>query len=137
MWEDRTLDEAIQRVLDEGRVKREIVQYLARQEHWFFSSIVVAALEGDPHWIPVEISEVPTMQIFANYSPLDDTFGVLRFDGKQRYYALNGQHRLSAIKALIDRDSDTWRDAPPGFAEEEISVIVVVPGENETFREFS
>ena len=136
VWKDRTLDEAIQRVLDEGRVKKEIVQYLSRQEHRFFSSIVVAALHGNPQWIPLEISDIPSMQLFSGYEPLSNTFGVLRFDGRQKYYALDGQHRLSAIKALIDRKSDTWRLAPTGFAEEEISVIVVVPSENETSQDF-
>ena len=132
VWNDRTLDEAIQRVLDEGRVKKEIVQYLTRQEHRFFSSIVVAALDGNPQWMPLEVSDIPSMQLFSNYEPLSDTFGVLRFDGRQKYYALDGQHRLSAIKALIDRRSDTWRKAPQGFADEEISVIVVVPAEGES-----
>ncbi len=136
VWENRTLDRAIQRVLDEGRVKKEIVQYLSRQEHRFFSAIVVAALKGNPEWVPVEISDIPSMQLFSNYGPLRDTFGVLRFDGKQKYYALDGQHRLCAIKALIDRDSDAWRDAPKKFDEEEISVIVVVPAEQEKDEEF-
>ena len=41
--EDRTLDEAIQRVLNESRVKKDLVEYLKRQPDRFFSSIVVAA----------------------------------------------------------------------------------------------
>ena len=136
VWKDRTLDRAIQRTLNEGRVKKEIVQYLSRQEHRFFSSIVVAALEGNPHWIPLEISEVASMQVFSGYEPLNDTFGVLRFDGRQKYYALDGQHRLSAIKNLMDRNSEAWRLAPKGFADEQISVIVVVPAEDEDNEEF-
>ena len=131
VWNDRTLDDAIQRVLEEGRVQKEIVQYLTRQEHRFFSSIVVAALDGNPQWIPLEISDVPSMQVFSGYEPLSNTFGVLRFDGRQKYYALDGQHRLSAIKVLLDRNSDAWRNAPPRFSDEEISVIVVVPHEGE------
>lgn len=136
VWKDRTLDQAIQRTLNQGRVKKEIVQYLSRQEHRFFSSIVVAALEGNPQWIPLEISDVPSMQVFSGYDPLSDTFGVLRFDGRQRYYALDGQHRLSAIKTLLDRESEVRRDAPKGFADEQISVVVVVPGEHENDDEF-
>ena len=136
MWADRTLDEAIQRVLDEGRVKKEIVQYLTRQDHRFFSSIVIAALGGNAEWIPLEISEVPSMQLLSNYEPLQDTFGVLRFDGRQKYYALDGQHRLCAIKALIDRNSKDWRDAPLSFPDEEISVIVIVRAEGLPEAEF-
>ena len=136
VWDDRTLDEAIQRVLDEGRVKKEIVQYLTRQEHRFFSSIVVAALEGNPHWIPLEIADIPAMQVFLGDGVLEDTFGVLRFDGRQKYYALDGQHRLAAIRTLIDKKSTEWKDAPKGFPDEEISVIIVVPSTGESPEAF-
>ena len=36
VYEDRTLDEAIQRELKEGRVKKEIVSYLKNQKNRFF-----------------------------------------------------------------------------------------------------
>ena len=48
----------------------------------------------------------------------------------------DGQHRLSAIKALIDRDSDARRDAPQSFPDEEISVIVIVRPEDLPEEEF-
>ena len=35
VYEDRTLDEAIQRTLNEGRVNKEIVEYLKRQRGSF------------------------------------------------------------------------------------------------------
>ena len=38
VYEDRTLEEAIQRILNESRVKKEIVEYLKRQPDRFFSS---------------------------------------------------------------------------------------------------
>ena len=53
---------------------------------------------------------------------------MLRFDGGQNYYALDGQHRVTAIQTLLS-DSDQ-RDrlgisVPEGFGEEEISVIIM------------
>ena len=105
VYEDRTLDEAIQRTLNEGRVKKEIVEYLKRQQDRFFSSIVVAALEGDPMFYPVEITDNPQFAIFRDDRRLNEAFGVLKFDGTQKYYALDGQHRLSAIKTLLDRNN--------------------------------
>lgn len=103
--DDRTLDKAIQRVLDESRVKKDIVEYLKRQPNRFFFSIVVATLHDD--------------------QKLNDAFGVLKFDGTQKYYALDGQHRLSAIKTLLDRTEAASDGAPIGFENDEISVIVV------------
>ena len=136
VYDDRTLGEAIQRVLNEVRVKRDIVAYLARQPDRFFSSVVVAALQGNPQWYPVSIEDDDRFALFRGDARLNETFGVLSFDGTQNYYALDGQHRLAAIKALVDSNSDVAVDAPQGFKNEEMSVIVVVPDEAESHKEF-
>src|SRR3954466_11448120 len=125
IYEDRTLDEAIQRVLDERRVKGPIVSYLKRQPYRFFSSIVVAALEGDPTFYPVEITDDPRFEVFRDDKNLNNTFGVLRFDGDQKYYALDGQHRLAAIKTILDPKEELSEGAPADLPSDEISVIVV------------
>ena len=109
LWEDRTLSEAIQRVLDESRVKQQIVNFLARRDDRFFSSLVVAAIGGNPSFSPIETR-------FA------DTFGELTFQVEPRYFALDGQHRLRAIQELMADPAG----APSGFGEEQLSVVVVV-----------
>ena len=109
LWEDRTLSDAIQRVLDESRVKQQIVNFLSRRSDRFFSSLVVAAIGGNPKWTPME-------------SRFGETFGELSFEVDPRYYALDGQHRLKAIQELLADPAG----APPGFSDEQLSVIVVV-----------
>lgn len=136
--DDRTLDEAIQRILDKSRVKKDIVEYLKRQPNRFFSSIVVAALEGNPQFYPVEITEDPQFAIFRNDRRLNEAFGVLHFDGTQKYYALDGQHRLSAVKTILDRNNPLSDGAPEDLSNDEFSVIVIVPNRddsNETFMQ--
>ena len=123
IYDDRTLDEAIQRELNEGRVKKEIVSFLTRRPDRFFSSVVVASLGGNPRFYPVSVSDEPQFAMIADQG-LDEGFGVLTFRGDQQYYALDGQHRLRAIKAVIDREDDV--QPPEGFANEEISVLVIV-----------
>jgi len=123
--EDRTLDEATQRVLKEGRVRKEIVSYLARRPDRFFASIVVATMGGSPKFYPVTITDDDRFQVFVDQG-LDEAFGVLTFSGEQKYYALDGQHRLSAIKVLMDRNDPDSQNAPEGFEDEEISVLMVV-----------
>lgn len=136
VYTDRTLGEAIQRILKTRRVKTEIVRYLKRQKDRFFSSLVVAALDGDPTFYPVNIADDPQFQIFRDDQRLNESFGVLRFDGTQKYYALDGQHRLAAIKALCDRADPDSDEAPPGFDNDEYSVIVVVPSQDDTDQVF-
>ena len=136
VYEDRTLDEAIQRVLNESRVKNEIVEYLKRQQDRFFSSIVVAALEGNPMFYPITITEDPQFAIFRDDRRLNETFGVLKFDGTQKYYALDGQHRLSAIKTLLDQNNPLSDGAPDDFENDEFSVIVIAPRIEDTYEGF-
>lgn len=131
VYEDRTLDEAIQRALNETRVKRDIVTYLKRQEDRFFSALVVAALDGNPKFYPVQITANDQFQIFADDDKLNDSFGVLRFDGTQKYYALDGQHRLAAIKTALDKNDPLSAGAPNDLGDDELSVVVVVPREED------
>ena len=124
---DFTLDEAIQRTIKESRVKKEIVTYLTGRDDRFFASLVVAAVGGSPKFYPVSVSDDPQFEIFADEESIEQSFGVLRFSGDQNYYALDGQHRLKAIKTLLQPDDETERIEPPsGFENEEISVLMVI-----------
>ena len=109
LWEDKTLSDAIQRVLDESRVKQQIVNFLSRRSDRFFASLVVAAIGGNPQWNAIS-------------SRFGESFGELSFEVDPRYYALDGQHRLKAIQELMADPAG----APQGFADEQLSVIVVV-----------
>ncbi len=133
VYEDRTLDEAIQRTLRGSRVEEEIVEYLRRRPDRFFSSIVIAALEGNPMFYPVEITDDLQFAIFRDDQRLNQAFGVLRFDGTQKYYALDGQHRLSAIKTLLNQMTN---DAPERFEDDEFPVIVIVPNQEDSDETF-
>lgn len=124
---DFTLDEAIQRAINERRVKHGIMTYLTGRSDHFFSSLVVAAVGGSPKFHPVRISDEPQYEIFADEEHLNESFGVLRFSGGQIYYALDGQHRLKAIKSLLEPEQGAERvSVPQGFADEEISVLMVI-----------
>ena len=79
-----------------------------------FASIVVAAIGGEPTWTTIG-------------TRFGEVFGELSFQVDPRYYALDGQHRLRAIQELM---SDLT-GAPPGFDQEELSVLVVVREDQE------
>ena len=114
-WEDPTLSDAIQRELDESRVKRELVNYLSHRDDRFFSSLVVAAIGGNPTFEPAIPPDWLKSKSFR------DSVGLLAFDDNPKYYALDGQHRLRAIKELLAYPSAL----PEGFGSEQVSVIVV------------
>ena len=128
--DDKTLDKAIQRSIQLSRAGKQIVNYLVKNEQRFFNSLVVAALDGNPSFNEVKIDEG-----FALVKDmLPDTFGVLTFDDSLKTYALDGQHRLFAIQSLINGTTDS--PPPPGFRDERINVIFVVPSENTSRDDF-
>lgn len=90
----------------------EIREYLLHNEHHFLGSLVVAAVGGNPEYTPVEM--VDSEGLLAG---VDREFGVLTFDGAHQFFALDGQHRLRAIKDAILKE--------PSLAAEDIGVIVV------------
>ena len=129
IYEDRTLSDAIQRTLRQNRVKKEIVGFLSRRDDRFFSSIVVAAMDGEPAWHPVTMDTRVVPEIFSSTRTLNDSFGVLSFGDEPKYYALDGQHRVAAIKLLVNGEVD---DQPPvSFEEDMLSVIIVLREEHD------
>ena len=129
IYEDNSLNDAIQRDLDEGRVKREIIKYLTNREDRFFSSIVVASLGGKPTWHSVAMNTTVVPKIFADSKALGDSFGVLSFDDTPKYYALDGQHRVAAIKSIVKQDADVR--PPAEFDKDLVSVIVMLREDHE------
>ena len=125
--EDFTVDQAIQRSIAEGRVKKEIIAFLTSRSDRFFSSLIVAAVGGSPKFYPVSIADDPEFAVFADEESIEQSFGVLRFSGSQNYYALDGQHRLKAIKTLLQPEDESERvDPPRDFENEELSVLMVI-----------
>ena len=124
IYPDRTLSNAIQRELRQRRVRKEIVGYLANRSDRFFSSIVVAALDGDPAWTSVEMDHDAVPEVFSKMAGMNEAFGILSFGDEPKYYALDGQHRVAAIKLLVSGDAEM--NPPPGFDNDLLSVIVLV-----------
>lgn len=135
MQEGSGLAEALQRDLDANRSSRQIVTYLQETPDRFFNSIVIAGIGGKPKWFPVDMAEDPRLAMLGD-GELSSSFGVLRFDGTEDMYAIDGQHRLYAIKKMTDPTSDAYINRPKDFENEELSVVLVVPGDVEDRGEF-
>lgn len=108
------LNELIQREIGK-RVESEMVPYLLDQPQHFYGALIVAVYGGKPEFREVKVSD--------GHELIDDTeassygFGLLRFDGSQIYYALDGQHRLRSMQIACERN--------PDLRNEEVAVIIV------------
>jgi DNA sulfur modification protein DndB len=114
------LNSMIQRGLS-ARTK-EITEYLLRSDHRFLGAMIVACWGGSPKYLEVQMADPEGI-----VAKLDDAFGILTFDGSQRFFALDGQHRLRAIKDALNKDAS--------LANEDICVLIVSHFETDLGRE--
>ena len=135
MQEGSGLSAALQRDLDANRSTKQIVSYLQQTPDRFFNSIVIAGIGGKPRWFPVDMADDPRLALLGD-GALNSAFGVLRFDGDEKYYAIDGQHRLYAIQQMCDHTTEAYLHRPENFENEELSVVLVVPGDAEDRPEF-
>lgn len=110
---NKDLDELIQRALQD-RVQKEMVPYLLNEPQRFYGALVVAVYGGEPEFSLVRVDE---HQLLDDKERSTYGFGLLRFDGSQIYYALDGQHRLKSIQEALHLN--------PDLGKEEITVIVL------------
>lgn len=104
-----------------GRTK-EITDYLLSSQHRFLGSLIVAAWGGSPEYTSIAMDDPEGL-----LTGIDRGFGVLTFDGTQQYFALDGQHRLKAIKDAIK--------ANPEIGKEDVCVLLVSHFDTEDGRE--
>ncbi len=100
--ENEALSDMIQRHLKKGRATQ-IADYLKRQPEHFFNSLVVATYGGQPSWYA--LSDVRSKTARRELKNLtEDTVssvGFLTLTGREKLFALDGQHRLAGIKKAI------------------------------------
>ena len=99
------LDERMQRELRASTRVAPMVEYL-KQAYRFYSPLVVALKGGNPVFVPIEMAN-PDQEQMVDVGAFD--FGILRFDGTQDYFVLDGQHRLASLGAAIDHGNDEVR----------------------------
>ena len=101
----RELSKEIQRQVKKKRGK-EIAEYIRTQPEYFFNSLVVAVYDGEPRWHAQK--NISASEEYLN--DLDEetigSIGFLKFDGGEQLFAIDGQHRLAGIKALLKDDPE-------------------------------
>src|SRR6266704_1403053 len=114
--ERRELKTWIQREIRAERLEQ-ISDYLRSQKQHFFNSIVVGIYDGDPDWYPIKIGTNPAMPSFHPQERAKHRFGFLCLTGSEQIFAIDGKHRVEAIKQAIVHH--------PSLANDKQSVIFV------------
>lgn len=139
-WKDMTPDEKMQREPDINRVVNEICPYFIEDTDRFFNSLIIDVHSGydDIKFDP--ISKYVREDVTLAYEVSMKDAGFLSLPGKERLIALDGQHRLLAMKLCLKGNSAISAamlgnkkmtpqmlalEPHPELADEEVSVIFV------------
>jgi DNA sulfur modification protein DndB len=98
----QALSDLIQRSL-EGKRAEHIATYLRTVDDRFFGSLVLATYGGSPEWFEIgNFKAASGVSVLADVSKgALDTIGMLRLAGKEKIFALDGQHRLAGIRKAL------------------------------------
>ena len=111
----KVLNDMIQRQITDRA--NQISEYLLKQPQRFFNSLIVGVYGGSPDWYELKIGTNPLLD--ANLLPPESegVLGILRLDGTQTFFAIDGQHRVEGIRQGLKKNGELRR--------EEVSVIFV------------
>lgn len=123
-WEELTLEELYQRDLNSKRVMEDIAPYLVNSPGRFFGSIIVWILD------PTALTFEPVsrhIEVLAAYAGAAESMGFLVLNanngGNGRLVALDGQHRLAALRAVVQGEvNGPFQNA---VTNDEVAVIFV------------
>jgi len=132
----KSLDDYLQRTLKDR--KAEIAKYLLGNKHRFFNSILVGVYDGLPDWIEFSIHD-KMKELGATNENVNDNIGLLSFNGNERMFAIDGQHRTFGIIEALQKVKN---EGLKSFINDEIPVIFLahidnVLGRKRTRRLFS
>lgn len=99
----KQLSQLIQRRL-EGERATKIAAYLRQNDERFFNSLVLATYGGSPQWFDVgNLRSSKNADVLASL-PEDgmDALGLLRLEGSEEIFALDGQHRLAGMRKALE-----------------------------------
>ena len=107
IYKSRKLSEMMQRSLTDN--VKAIVEYIKCEKERFFNALVLAVYNGEPQWHE---------GVFEYEEENFYTIGVLEFDENVRIFPVDGQHRLAAIKKVVEDGKDSVN-------QEEVPVIFI------------
>jgi DNA sulfur modification protein DndB len=107
--EANSLDEVLQRKLKER--KHDIGRYLLNNDSRFFNSIILGVFDGVPDWIEFDLTG--RFEEVLNSSDIENSessMGIMVFEGNEKIFAIDGQHRVEGIKIALEKNFEEIKD---------------------------
>lgn len=134
-WANLSIEERLQRQLNDKRVREEIVPYLAKSADRFFGAVIILIEDAEVEFEPA--GKYLGKDVPAAYKKTFDHLGALTIDGGQ-FIVLDGQHRWAALRAVVtgkdDKNNSVTGPEVGKVADDEIVVIFLPFSSTETTR---
>jgi len=102
--EAKALEDFLQRTL-KPRVEK-IATYLGRRDYRFFNSIIVGVFDSLPSWAEFDLRKVAQKINGEDLEEVNESVGLLIFTGKEKMFAIDGQHRVEGIKLAYKKNRE-------------------------------
>lgn len=133
-WAGWSIEERLQRELNDKRIEEQIVPYLAKAPDRFWGSVLVVVYEGV---ITFESISTVGAKVPAAYKSVAENIGFVTIEGGE-LILLDGQHRVVALRKIIQGKSKVQGDYTAAVPNDEISVIFIpYEGAEKTRRIFN
>lgn len=102
--EAKALEDFLQRTL-KPRVEK-IARYLGKRDSRFFNSIIIGVFDGLPLWVEFDIKKAEQKLDGEGLLEVKESVGLLIFEGREKMFAIDGQHRVEGIKLAYKKNPE-------------------------------
>jgi DNA sulfur modification protein DndB len=111
------LRDMIQRSIDSSGHAESIKQYLLEKPQRFFNALVIGVYGGEPNFFELELHRGPRLNPADLPNYFTGALGILQFNGMEKLFAIDGQHRVKGIKLAMETSTT--------LGDEEVIVLFV------------
>lgn len=105
----KNLNELIQRQL--SKRAPEIQDYLLQQIQRFFGAFVIGVYGGQPKWVELGVERRPHIILDdEKLKKLNGAMGILILDGREKLFAIDGQHRVAGIRQTLIHSEEIGKE---------------------------
>ena len=120
-WANLTIEERMQRELSKNRIQVEIVPYLTKSKDRLWGSLIVLVQNGKVHF---ESFSKVVKNLPVAYRSVGEKVGFLTIEGGE-LIALDGQHRLVALREVIQGKAPAEGEYASAVPKDDISVMFI------------
>lgn len=111
IYSQKGINNLLQRILDQRRLEP-IRKFINEQPDAYLNNLTVAIYGGDPQWIPIEVKRSSLREEVDEdvFEEIINTYGLIKLNGDETLFVLDGQHRLKALRIAYQHDNEIGKN---------------------------